>query len=240
MAVGPPLRAQEQRRRIMPGVAALRQVVQVGDEDDPDAGLGQRADDLAGDLGALALVGGRERLVAQQQAAGRDLAGDGAHPVQFLVQLPLLHRGVFLALEVREDPGADAGGERLRRHEHPGLHHQLRQSDAAQERRLAALVRAGDHDQLLAVRVHVVPDGPGVVQAAAPGRRHTGRGRTGGMLLGAGRAGPAGPGSRPARRSPSAGPAGSGSRGRSPARRGASRRRPGCGPRTGPARWPRR
>ena len=69
MAVGLPFGPEEQRRRIMSGVKALRQVVQVGDEDDPDARLGQRAEDLAGDLGALALVSGRERLVAQQQAA---------------------------------------------------------------------------------------------------------------------------------------------------------------------------
>src|SRR3984957_8236256 len=73
VAVGLALRAEEERRRVMLRVAAFRQVVLVGDEDDPDPGLGQRADDLAGDLGTLTFVGGRERLVAEQQAPGRDL-----------------------------------------------------------------------------------------------------------------------------------------------------------------------
>ena len=83
-------------------------------------------------------------------------------------------------------PGADAGGERLRRHEHPGLHHQLGQAEAAQERRLSALVRAGDHDQLPAVRVQVVPDGPGVLEAQGQaGVIQAAGGQTG--LLGAGR-----------------------------------------------------
>jgi hypothetical protein len=61
VAVGLPLGAEEQRRAVVRGEAALCQVVQVRDEDDPDARLGQRADDLAGDLGALALVGRESR-----------------------------------------------------------------------------------------------------------------------------------------------------------------------------------
>ncbi len=146
----------------MPRVVAARQVVHMGDEDDPDACLGHRTDDLAGDLRTLALVGGREGLIAQQKGPVRDVAGYRTHPGQFLIQLPLLHRGVFLALEVREDPRAGAGGERLRRHEHPRLRHQLGQAQAAQEGRLSSLVSAGDHDQPLAVRVQVVADGPGL------------------------------------------------------------------------------
>src|SRR5487761_361656 len=63
--VGSPLGAQEQRLARVLGEAALSQVVQVSDEDHPDAGLGQRADDLPGDLGAFPLVGGGEGLVAQ-------------------------------------------------------------------------------------------------------------------------------------------------------------------------------
>ena len=47
---------------------------------------------------------------------------------------------------------------RLRRDEHPALGHQLRQPDAAQERRLPALVGARDHHQRLAVGVDIVAD----------------------------------------------------------------------------------
>src|SRR6266516_1910068 len=61
-------------------VESLRQVEQVGDEEDLDARFDQGTDDLPGDLGALPLVGGRKRLVAEQDGAGCDLVGDGGHP----------------------------------------------------------------------------------------------------------------------------------------------------------------
>jgi hypothetical protein len=56
LPVGPPLGAEEQRRRIIRRVLAFGQIVHVGHEDDPDACLGQRPDDLTGDLGAFTLV----------------------------------------------------------------------------------------------------------------------------------------------------------------------------------------
>ena len=76
----------------------------------------QRAHDLPRDLGALALVGRGERLVAEQDAAvGSIVVGDLAHPGEFLVELPALHRRVLFALVVREHAVADVGAERLAR-----------------------------------------------------------------------------------------------------------------------------
>jgi hypothetical protein len=136
------------------------QVEQVGDEHDADPRLDQGPHDLAAYLRAFLLVGGRERLVGQQQAARPELAGDVAHPAQFLVQLAVLHGRVLFPLEVGEDALADAGRVRLGRHEQAALHHQLGQAQAAQKGGLAALVGPGDHDEPLAIGVDVVADGP--------------------------------------------------------------------------------
>jgi hypothetical protein len=43
-------------------------------------------------------------------------------------------------------------------HEHAGLGHQLGEAESAQKGRLAALVGAGDDDQLLVVGINVVSD----------------------------------------------------------------------------------
>ncbi len=132
----------------------------MGDEDDADPRFEQGPHDLAADLRAFLFVGGGERLVGQQQAARGELAGDVAHPAQFLVQLAPLHGGVLFPREVGEEARADAGGAGFGRDEQAALHHQLGQADAAQEGGLAALVGAGDHDEALAVGVDVVADGP--------------------------------------------------------------------------------
>ncbi len=102
-------------------------------------------------------------------AFGGDPVGDVAHPAQLLVELAALHRGVLLALVVREHAGADAGAERLRTDEHAALHHQLSEAKAAQERRLPALVGAGDHHQRLAIGIDLVAN-RAIVQDAASGR----------------------------------------------------------------------
>jgi hypothetical protein len=80
LSLGP----EEQGRRQLLPVEAVGQVEQVGHKEDRDAAVKQGVDDLPGDLGALALVGGRERLVAQQHRVGRDGVGDLAHPTEFL------------------------------------------------------------------------------------------------------------------------------------------------------------
>ena len=49
-SVGQPLGPQEQRLVAPLGVQGGGEVVQVGDEGDPDAGIEQRADDMPGDL----------------------------------------------------------------------------------------------------------------------------------------------------------------------------------------------
>ena len=89
--------------------------------------------------------------------------------------LPLSIVCVLFALEVSEHAVAHV---RLRNdsapHEHPALRHQLRQADAAQERRLAALVGAGDHHQRLAVGVDVVADDPLPWSGAGTRRRGPG------------------------------------------------------------------
>src|SRR5487761_651344 len=93
------------------GVEPVRKVEEVGNEEHPDVAGQQRADDLAGDLGAFPFVGRSERLVAQHHAAWGYLADNVTHPAELLVQLPALHGRVFLALVVREDAVADSGAE---------------------------------------------------------------------------------------------------------------------------------
>ena len=121
-----------------------------------DAGFGQRGDDLPGDLRAFALVGGRERFVADQKRVCVDSPGDFAHSGELFVELAAGHGGVLFALVVSEDAAGDsravgAGGD-----EHACLHHQLGHSETAQERRLPPLIGAGDDDERLAVGAKVV------------------------------------------------------------------------------------
>ena len=103
------LRAEEERARMLARIEAVREVVEMGDEHDRDAGVDHRADHLTADLGSFELIGGLERLVAQQQAPGRDLVGERAHPRQLLVELAARHRFVLLPHEVGEHSGADRG-----------------------------------------------------------------------------------------------------------------------------------
>lgn len=85
---------------------------------------------------------------------------DVAHSGEFLVQLAALHGGVLFAPVMREDGAADSAARGFRRHEHSALHHQLGKADAAEKCGLAALVRAGDDDHVLVVRIEVVADDP--------------------------------------------------------------------------------
>ena len=59
---------------------------------------------------------------------------------------------------MREDAGADAGAERSAATNMPHCIISWARPSAAQERRLAALVGAGDHHQRLAVGIDVVSD----------------------------------------------------------------------------------
>jgi hypothetical protein len=58
-------------------VEALREVELVGDEEDLDLCLQEGADDLASDLGLLALVRGGEGLVEEHEAVQAQTSGSG-------------------------------------------------------------------------------------------------------------------------------------------------------------------
>src|SRR5580700_4536397 len=104
-----PRRPQEQGRfRALP-VEAVGEVELVGDEEDPDAGLQQRPHDLTPDLRSFQLVGRRERLVEQHEAARTDLVCDRAHALELFVEAPADHIRVLLADEVGEDLPGDGG-----------------------------------------------------------------------------------------------------------------------------------
>ncbi len=137
---------------------AAGQVVHVGDVQDLDAGLQQRADDLPGDLGTLTLVCRSEGLVAQDHAVRSESVDDPAHPAQLFVELPAFHGGVFFAFIVCEKALAHVGREPHGANEHAALQHQLGDTDAAQEGGLAALIGARDHDQLFAIGSDVIPN----------------------------------------------------------------------------------
>src|SRR3990172_7099179 len=158
--VGQPFRTKEQGGAHLREVKPLRQIEQVGYVDHLDAGFQQGPDDLPRDLRTFSLVGRSERLVEQNDAVRGHVVDDRAHSAELFVQLPALHAGVFFPLVVRKDAIADIGTERLGRHEHAALHHQLGKSDASQERRLAAPVGAGDHHEQFIIGGHVVADDP--------------------------------------------------------------------------------
>jgi hypothetical protein len=99
------LGAQEEGGVELVGVGAVGEFVHVRDEEDSDLLVDHRADDLARDLGAFALVGRGERLVTEQDGLRRDLVGDLAHPAQLLIELAALHGRVLFAPVVREDAG---------------------------------------------------------------------------------------------------------------------------------------
>jgi hypothetical protein len=60
--------ARVRDNRWPPPARRCRQVEHVGDVGHPDARVEERPHDLAGDLGALALVRRHERLIQEQQA----------------------------------------------------------------------------------------------------------------------------------------------------------------------------
>ncbi len=90
--------------------------------------------------------------------SARELIDDGADALQLLLEFAGPHFRVLLAPEVDEEAAAEIGAVGSRRHEHAGLQHQLRHADRAQPCRLAALIGAGDEEQVLAVRVDIVAD----------------------------------------------------------------------------------
>ncbi len=134
----------------------MSQRVQVRHEYDFHVLLQQGHDDLPRDLGTLAFIGCGKGFVAQQQRVFLDVIDDFAHSLEFLIELAALHRCIFLALVVGEDPVAHVRRERCCRDEHPALHHDLRQPKRSQKRRLAALIGARDDNEFLAVAVHVI------------------------------------------------------------------------------------
>ena len=142
----------------MPLVEVTRELIEVRDEDDADIRFVQRADDLGGDLGAFALVRGREGLIAKEERVRVNLSADRAHAPELFVELAARHRGVLLASKVGEDAAHDRSPEGLGGDGHSGLHHELCDAEAAQERRLPALVGAGDDDEGLAMGAQVVAD----------------------------------------------------------------------------------
>jgi hypothetical protein len=111
----------------------LGQAEPVGDEENLDARVQQGPDDLAADLGSLALVGPGEGLVEQHEAARADLAGDGGHPPQLFVQPPAGHAGILFPDEMGEDPAGYVRPVGPGRDEQPALQHQLGHADTAQE-----------------------------------------------------------------------------------------------------------
>ena len=152
MTVDAAVGAQEQGRVGVVLVEPVRQLVEVSDEHHGVAAVGHRVDDLGGDFGAFALVGGRERFVADQKRVCVDSPGDFAHSGELFVELAAGHGGVLFALVVSEDAAGDsravgAGGD-----EHACLHHQLGHSEAAQERRGAPCIHAefGEAEAILA------------------------------------------------------------------------------------------
>jgi hypothetical protein len=90
--------------------------------------------------------------------ARRQAIGDVVHAAELLVELAALHRGVLLALEVGEEAVHDAGLELRGRGKHAALRHQLSEPQASEKGRLAALIGAGDDDQIFVVRLDVVAD----------------------------------------------------------------------------------
>jgi len=151
-------KVREERVQRVVLLEPARQLVHVGDVDDLDPSGKEGAGDLAGDLRSLLLVGGGKGLVEEDHSTRPQLAGDLAHPRQFLVELAAAHLGVLLTLEVGEEAVAYVGGEGVGADEEAALHHRLGEAEAAQEGRLAALVGAGDDDQRVPGGVDRVAD----------------------------------------------------------------------------------
>ena len=135
---------------------AFGQVEQVGDHDDPNAGAGEREEDLAADVGAFALVGGGERLIAQQQAPGRTRETVTLIRASSSSNLPPVMAGPSSRLKWVKTRGQTPAAKEPGGHGHAGLHHELGQARTAQERGLASPVGPCHHDQRLAVGAHVV------------------------------------------------------------------------------------
>ena len=83
--------------------------------------------------------------------------GNGdAHPGQLFLELTAGHGAVFVPPEVGNDAPAHTSTERLRSHEHPALHHEVSEADAAQKRGFAPPVGPRHHDERLTISAQVV------------------------------------------------------------------------------------
>ncbi|HEX3004837.1 MAG TPA: hypothetical protein VHO27_11550 [Angustibacter sp.] len=80
-----------------------RELEQMRDEHHANSTVDHRADHVTTDLGTLALVRRRERLVAQQQRSRPDPVDDRAHAVQLLVEPAVGHGDVLPPAEVAVD-----------------------------------------------------------------------------------------------------------------------------------------
>ena len=76
--------------------------------------------------------------------------------LEFFIKFPAFHGSVFFPFVVGEKAVADIGAERLGRHKHAALHHQLGQTDASQKSRFASLVGACDYHEVFIVSIHIV------------------------------------------------------------------------------------
>src|SRR5437867_3293232 len=133
--IGLPLRPQEAGASDSFIEEAMRELVQMGDEENLDALLQQRLGYLSCDLRAFPFIRRGKRLVEQQHGVWPQAIHDYAHSAELLIELSACHRRVLFALEMREQPLADIGAEGFGGHEHPALHHQLRQAHRRRDRR---------------------------------------------------------------------------------------------------------
>src|SRR5260370_9237303 len=81
---------------------------------------------------------------------------DFAHALQFFIEFAAPHGLVFFPPVMRKQVRADISGERGSSYEHPGLHHQLSQTDTAQKGRFTALVGAGNNHELFMLSTEIV------------------------------------------------------------------------------------
>src|SRR5258708_37196838 len=76
--------------------------------------------------------------------------------LHFFIDFAAPHGLVFFPPVMRKQVRADISGERGSSYEHPGLHHQLSQTDTAQKGRFTALVGAGNNHELFMLSTEIV------------------------------------------------------------------------------------
>src|SRR5208337_5074396 len=146
----------------------MREGELVAHEHDLVRSLQQSGHDLPRDFRSLPLVGGCKRLVEQDQRVWREDVDHVVHAAEFLIELAALHRRVLFALEMREYPVDDVQLKARGRREHARLRHHLREPEAPEERRLAALIGARDMIRLLPSALTSLPTGRLFTLSAKP------------------------------------------------------------------------